>query len=776
MADSKLRVQLIGDASRLNSSLNTASSRLKKFGNSVKSIGASMQRFALPLAIAGGAAIKMGVDFDKSMTKIKSLVGLAGDAVDKMGKQAREMAIETGISSTKAADALFYITSAGLKGDEAMSVLNASLKASAVGLGEVSVVADLATSAMNAYGSDVITASGATDVLTAAVREGKLNSEELATALGGVLPVASNMGVSFNEVGAALAAMSRTGTNAALGATQLTSILAGLLKPTKQAEDALNSMGLSSAGLKRQIKDEGLLSVLNTLKTEFDKNSDAAAMIFPNIRALKGVLDLTGAGAAQATEIFSKMENVLGDTQDAFDENAKSASFKLTKSLNKAKESFSQMGAVLLNALLPVIQNLSSVITKLFSSFNNLDTISQNLIISFGLLIIALPTLLGLFGTLTSIVGALLSPIGIFAAALAGIAYIIANNWSEVAPVLVGLYNRFVDLYNTSWGLRLAIFALGATFKSVFIYAKTLVLEFSNLFVTMWKLIKEFSDKGINGSFLMILKEGFNKGENIAKDGAQEIGDAFVDGFVDSVGSNLEHKTVDQLNSSLTAVGDKVKNTWSSIMSSIGIGGGGGGSAVESGGDSGEGGGSNIEVAAESAGKAADTTKQKFLQLALTSNMMGEQISGAFMMAFEAMAEGENFFKSLIQGLVGLIKKLIAAALAAFVLSTLLGGMGIGGIEKGSAGFKKLFGSLSGLGGATKMANGGIVSSPTLGLMGEYPGARSNPEVIAPLDKLKGLIGNNGSNNVQVGGQFVLKGQDLIVSLERATNNRNRIL
>ena len=74
------------------------------------------------------------------------------------------------------------------------------------------------------------------------------------------------------------------------------------------------------------------------------------------------------------------------------------------------------------------------------------------------------------------------------------------------------------------------------------------------------------------------------------------------------------------------------------------------------------------------------------------------------------------------------------------------------------------------------MANGGIVSSPTLGLMGEYPGARSNPEVIAPLDKLKGLIGNNGSNNVQVGGQFVLKGQDLIVSLERATNNRNRIL
>ena len=37
-------------------------------------------------------------------------------------------------------------------------------------------------------------------------------------------------------------------------------------------------------------------------------------------------------------------------------------------------------------------------------------------------------------------------------------------------------------------------------------------------------------------------------------------------------------------------------------------------------------------------------------------------------------------------------------------------------------------------------ADGGLVSGPTLGLIGEYPGARSNPEVIAPLDKLKSMI------------------------------------
>jgi len=74
-----------------------------------------------------------------------------------------------------------------------------------------------------------------------------------------------------------------------------------------------------------------------------------------------------------------------------------------------------------------------------------------------------------------------------------------------------------------------------------------------------------------------------------------------------------------------------------------------------------------------------------------------------------------------------------------------------------------------------KFANGGIVSGPTMGLMGEYPGARSNPEVIAPLDKLKGMIGQGGGQNVNVGGEFKINGQDLVVALQRADRNRSRI-
>ena len=280
------------------------------------------------------------------------------DEVDEMGVVARKMAIETGVSSNKAAEALFFITSAGLRGSEAMEVLQA-LKAAAVGLGETKTVADLATSALNAYKGTGLSASDATDVLTAAVREGKLESSELASSMGMVLPVASNMGVQFHEVGAAFAAMSRTGTNASMAATALNSILSGLLKPTEDAEKALAEMGLSSKGLKEQIKEKGLLSVLKTLKTEFDKNGDAAARVFPNLRALRGVLDLVGASADVNAEIFVSLSDSVGATDDSFSK-AKDASFDFEKELARLNDT-----------LLSVGEKILPVINFLFKKFND---------------------------------------------------------------------------------------------------------------------------------------------------------------------------------------------------------------------------------------------------------------------------------------------------------------------------------------------------------------------------------------------------------------------
>lgn len=72
----------------------------------------------------------------------------------------------------------------------------------------------------------------------------------------------------------------------------------------------------------------------------------------------------------------------------------------------------------------------------------------------------------------------------------------------------------------------------------------------------------------------------------------------------------------------------------------------------------------------------------------------------------------------------------------------------------------------------TAFADGGIVSGPTLGLMGEYPNARHNPEVIAPLDKLQGMLNNNSNSGFVA--STTIQGRDLAIVLERYNKDSKR--
>ena len=796
MADNQLRVTLLGDASKLNATLNTASGRLKKFGQGISSVGKSLQtRLALPLVAAGAASLKMAAEFDKSMTKITSLVGIAGDEVDGMKGQVRDMASQFAVSSSEAAEALFFITSAGLRGADAMDTLEASLKASAVGLGQTATIADLATSAMNAYGSDTLSASGATDILTAAVREGKLEASELAGAMGGVLPVASNMGVQFHEVGAAFAAMSRTGTGAAEGATQLTAILAGLLAPSSKAEDALNEMGLSSAGLKRQIKDEGLLATLHTLNTAFDANAKGAETVFPNIRALKGVLDLLGSGAETNNQIFARMTDTLGMAQTAFDATSESAEFKMRKALGTVRESFSQLGSQLLTGLLPIFQQVTGAIQQVFNAFFNLDTGTQKLILGLGAIAVVLPTIITLVGSLTTLMGVLLSPVGLVAAALAGVAFVIHKNWNEIMPVVVGLYNQFVDLYNGSENLRKAIFLIKGAFATVFIAAKAQVDQVVNGFSTMWKLIKEFSAKGIKGSFGDILTEGFNESIEITNQAGIDIGNAFSDSLSDAVGSNLEKKTVDQVQGALTNIADQATGFVQGLIGDIG----GGGAAAPTPATGGDGAAPDaITTGGGDTGGMPDEEKvtniiTKLQELGLSMEdiknlaySMGESVATSFKNMGGAMIDSlnlaENGFQGFVKGMLSMVLDMISMLLANAVASAISAAV----VASGGTGFAAPFtmpmfistmvgGVTAAFSAIPKFANGGIVSGTTLGMMGEYTGAKQNPEVIAPLNKLEGMLGGKQAQQVNVGGEFKINGQDLVVALQRADRNRGRL-
>jgi TP901 family phage tail tape measure protein len=383
---------------QLDKAQRSVSDKIGAMGQSMQRVGKSMTRnLTLPIVGFLGASAKMAMDFDNSLTKISSLVGIAKEDVASMRPEVIKMASQFGKSGTEAADALFFITSAGLRGKDAMDVLAASLKASAIGLGETKTVADLATSALNAYGSETLSATAATDVLVASVREGKLEASSLSGAMGRVLPLASAMGVQFHEVGAAFAALSRTGTDANEAATQLRGIMAALLKPTAKSEKALKNMGLSSESLRKQLKEKGLLSTLQTLKKEFGGNSAAAAEVFGNIRALSGVLDLMGSNSATTVAIFESLAAAVGDTDKAFEVTEGSAGFKYQQAMQSFKNEMINFG----DTIAPEIATVTDAFKGLSEMLGSMSPATRRVASVFALIVAALGPVLWIVGKVT---------------------------------------------------------------------------------------------------------------------------------------------------------------------------------------------------------------------------------------------------------------------------------------------------------------------------------------------------------------------------------------
>ena len=150
----------------------------------------------------------------------------------------------------------------------------------------------------------------------------------------------------------------------------------------------------------------------------------------------------------------------------------------------------------------------------------------------------------------------------------------------------------------------------------------------------------------------------------------------------------------------------------------------------------------------------------------------GSGLTSAFEQFFTTVVDGgENAFGAITDYLKSLIIQLTAAAAAAALLTLLLPSFGVTQIGGKAVDFTSILGLLSGV----PFANGGIVSGPTLGLVGEYAGARSNPEVIAPLDKLQSMMGGmvqGGTQRVIVEGR--ISGNDVVLSNERTEKRRMR--
>ena len=422
-------------STKMSASMAKVSASMMAAGATMRKTGKMMSiAMTLPLTLIGVAAYKLQKDFEASMSKIVGLVGIAKDQVDAWGKDILEMAPRLGKAPKELADALFFVTSAGIRGAEAMEVLEMSAKASASGLGETKIVADLVTSAMNAYGKENLSAANATDILTATVREGKAEATDLAQAMGQVLPIASEMGVSFDQVGAAVAGMTRTGTNATTAAMQLKQMLNSMLKPSNQAEDALSRMGTSSAELRKQIEEEGLLAVMERLRVLTHSNSNEMAQIFPNIRALSGILDLMGKNAEGNAEIFNALSDSTGAADKAFQAASETAEFKLNQSISAVKTTLTEFGDTLKGPVSNMLEKVTKKLEKVAGWFRNLSDAQKQSVLKFAAVAAGIGPVIFVLGGMATSIGKVTRAIGIMRASMVKAGG--ALNWFKTGPVV----------------------------------------------------------------------------------------------------------------------------------------------------------------------------------------------------------------------------------------------------------------------------------------------------------------------------------------------------
>lgn len=388
----ELNVLLEADIRPLQNALSEAGQRISQLENRTNNasqqmnygwriLSSDLMRYvSVPLGLAGGAAIKMSVDFEDAFARIEGLTSVSGDALDQMREKVLALSSATGKGPQELAEAAYFVASSGVEGAAALEALEVSAKAAAAGLGETKVVADAVTSAMNAYKGENLGAAQATDILVAAVREGKGEADALARTIGFVIPIASELGVGFEEVAAAMASMTRIGMSAQTASTSLRQILTQILKPTEQAKDMMAEYGLSVEGLRRQLADEGLLATLNAMKDATRGNEEAFSTMLGRVNGVTGALALVGDAAAETQGVFERMTNTVGSLDKASESAAQTSGYKMRQAMADLQKAGISLG----DSLAPIAASAASAVAGLAESFSELSPEAQKAMAAVG--------------------------------------------------------------------------------------------------------------------------------------------------------------------------------------------------------------------------------------------------------------------------------------------------------------------------------------------------------------------------------------------------------
>ena len=255
--------------------------------------------------------------FEYSIAKVQSIARASEEDLKGMSDEIRRVSTEMGYSANEVSEAVYQAISASVDASEAVGFVEDATKLARAGFTETTTAVDVLTTAINAYGKEANTTKHIADDLITTQNLGKTTVNELAQVMGTVIPTASALGVSLDQLSTMYVLLTKQGINTANATTYIRAMMNELSDAGSDLSETLGDISGHTFGeLMAQGKTVG--DVMQMLGDSVNGDSEDFKNLFSNVRAGLGGLSLFNQGADAFNSTLEKMGDNAGAADEAF--------------------------------------------------------------------------------------------------------------------------------------------------------------------------------------------------------------------------------------------------------------------------------------------------------------------------------------------------------------------------------------------------------------------------------------------------------------------------
>lgn len=337
---------------------------------------------AIAGAVAAGTAALAGFavkgyqefsTFQKGMAEVFTLLpGISGDAMKEMEDQVLHLSQRFGVLPNETIPAFYEALSAGIPQENVFTFVEVANKAAIAGVTDLTTAVNGISSAMNAYGYDVLSAEKASDIMFQTVKLGKTTFEELSNSLYNVSPTAAALGVTFEDLNAQIAAITAQGVPTSVATNQMRQMFVELSKAGGKTADIFQQ--LAGKTFKQFIAEGGNTQQALQLLEKYAADTGVGINdLFSSVEAGSAALSLTGRNTERFTAFLDAMATSAGSTDTAFKTMSKTASFQLNRALAKISTLFIEIGRKVEPFLTPLIEGFGDLVSVIISVLQGME-------------------------------------------------------------------------------------------------------------------------------------------------------------------------------------------------------------------------------------------------------------------------------------------------------------------------------------------------------------------------------------------------------------------